>query len=125
MSEYTPKHRLDTEAKSPEGAAAANLFLSSLEYENMSDTYRQLVGQFEQESRGGGKPVELQMAAIALAYPALYQLISDMSGISQETGRHDARAQAFADGVEAGAVTLITILKFYIDVEKLERSIQD
>ena len=124
MSEYEPKHRSEVEPYVPQGAAAADLFLSSLEYDDLSKTYRELVGQFEQESRSGGKQVELQMAEVAIAYPALYQLIADMSGASQEPGRHNARAQEFAKGVEAGAVTLISILKFYIDVEKLERSLE-
>lgn len=124
MTEYTPKHRSEVEPDEPQGAAAADLFLGSLEYDDLSKTYRELVGQFEQESRSGGKLVELQMAEVAIAYPAVYQLIADMSGASQEPGRHNAETLAFAEGVRAGSVTLISILKYYIDVEKLERSLE-
>lgn len=124
MSEYAPKHRSDVEPSQPHGAAAADLFLSSLDYEDLSKTYQELVGQFEQESRSGGSRVSLQMAEVALAYPGLYQLIADMSGISEETGRHNVRALAYAEGVEAGAVTLMSILKYYVDIEKLERTLE-
>lgn len=125
MAEYAPRHRAEIEPREPQGAAAADVFLGSLEYEQLTSVYHQLVGQFDQErSRTGGNRVSLQMAEVALAYPGLYQLIVEMSGVSRESGRHNAETLAFAEGIEAGAVTLMSILKYYADIEKLERSLE-
>lgn len=123
MSEHIPGQPSSGEPTEPQSSAALDAHLRGLDYQQLRQTYYRLREQFEQEGSRDVRPATaLQLAEIAITYPGLHEMILAMSYNPVNDRFIDPRGMDFADGILAGAVTVLSMIKSTIEVQELNRS---